>query len=89
MPLKYLSKFFLNLEIPLINCEVSLDPIWITKCVLTSKATREPIPAGDNFAAEPAVDEIDNPTNAEFTITDCKLYVPVLTLSTENENMSN
>ena len=29
---------------------------------------------------------INNLTNAEFSITDCKLYVPVVTLSTENEN---
>ena len=29
---------------------------------------------------------INNPTNAEFSITDCKSYVPVVTLSTENEN---
>ena len=29
--------------------------------------------------------EIDNPTNATFKITNAKLYVPVVTLSTEND----
>ena len=40
-----------------------------------SKGTREADPDED-----PAVAEIDNSTNATFTITDTKLYVPVLTL---------
>ena len=30
--------------------------------------------------------KINNPTNAEFSITDCKLYVPVITLPTDYEN---
>ena len=34
----------------------------------------------------PAVAQINNPTNAEFLVTDCKLYVPVVTLSADNEN---
>ena len=36
---------------------------------------------GDN----PAVYD-DSPTNATFNITDCKLFVPVVTLSAENDN---
>ena len=28
----------------------------------------------------------NSPTNATFDITDCKLYVPEVTLSTENDN---
>ena len=35
--------------------------------------------------ADPAVAAINNPTNATFKITDTKLYVPVVTLSTEND----
>ena len=79
--LKYLSKFFRNLGIPLINSEVSLDLKWTRNCVLTSKATREADPDAD-----PAVLGINSPTNADFPITDCKLYVPVVTLNVENEN---
>ena len=63
--LKYLSKFFRSLEIPLINCEVSLDLKWSKNCVLTSQATRSA--QGGNPA-------ITVPKNAEFSITDCKLY---------------
>ena len=55
---------------------------WSENCVVTSKATRDSVPAqGGN----PAVAAIDNPTNATFKITDKKLYVPVVTLSTEND----
>ena len=81
VPLKYLSNFWRTLGIPLINCEVSLDLTWSKNCVLTSKATRNADPD-----ANPAVIGINNPTNAVFEIIDCKLYVPVVTLSAENEN---
>ena len=73
--------FFRSLEIPSINCEISLDLKWSKNCALTSKATRE----GDSDA-DPVVPEINNPTNVEFSITDYKLYVPVVTLSIEYEN---
>ena len=81
MPLKYLSNFWRTLDIPLINCEISLTLTWSENCVITSKATREADPD-----ANPAIDGINNPTNAVFKITDCKLYVPVVTLSAENGN---
>ena len=48
--------------------------------MLISKATRE---AG--YDADPVVYEIDNSENATFQITDTKLYVPVVTLSQEND----
>ena len=54
---------------------------WSNNCALTSKASRD-----DDPDADPAVDEINNPTNATFKITDCKLYVPVVTLSAEKDN---
>ena len=82
MPLKYLSNFLRELKIPLINCEVSLNLKWSKTCV-TSKATRNIIAAqGD----QPLVNVINNPTNAVFDVTNCKFYVPVVTLSAENEN---
>ena len=68
---------------PLINCEINLILTWSKKCVLTSKATRDAVPAqGGN----PAVTRVNNPTNATFKITDTKLYVPVVTLSTKDDN---
>ena len=80
VPLKYLSKFLRSLNIPLINCEVELILNWFKNCVLIDKLTREA-----NSAANPNVYEIDNPENAIFQITDTKLYVPVVTLSKEND----
>ena len=38
-----------------------------------------------NYNAIPIVYEVDNPKNAIFKITDTKLYVPVVTLSREND----
>ena len=61
VPLKYLSNFWRTLEMPLINCEVSLFLTWSSTCVIT------------NSTGE-----------GRFTITDTKLYVPVVTLSTQD-----
>ena len=85
MSLKHLGKFVRMLDMPLINCEISLGLRWSKNCVLTLKATRNALPAEGN---NDEVAAINNPTNAEFNITDCKLYVPVVTLSDENENKS-
>ena len=65
---------------PLINCEINLILTWSKNCVLTSNATIDANPDAD-----PAAAAINNPTNATFKITDTKLYVPVVTLSTEND----
>ena len=81
VPLKRLSNFWKTLDMPLINCEVSLILTWFKNCVITSKVTRD-----DDPNANPAVAAINNPTNAAFKITDTKLYVPVVTLSAEDDN---
>ena len=67
----------------LINCEVSLTLTWSQNCVLTD-ITRQTARAaqGDN----PARERIHAPTNAIFKITDTVLYVPVITLSTKDDN---
>ena len=83
VPIKHLSNFWRTLDMPLINCEINLILTWSENCVLTSKATRDAVPAqGGN----PAVTRVNNPTNARFKITDTKLYVPVVTLSTKDDN---
>ena len=64
----------------LINCEVELILTWFKNCVLISKSTRD----ADYNA--PIDSKIDNPENATFEITDTKLYVPVVTLSTKDDN---
>ena len=53
---------------------------WSRNCVLIDKSTRDA-----NYAANPHVYEIDNPKNAIFEITNTKLFVPVVTLSKEND----
>ena len=68
---------------PLINCEVSLILTWSGNCVLKSKGTRGAISAQGGNAAVAAV---VNPTGATFKITETKLYVLVVTLSTEDDN---
>ena len=77
VPLKYLSNLWRTLKISLISLDLRRSKNW----VLTSKATRQANPD-----ANPAIIGINNPTNAVFEITHCKLYVPVVTLSAKNEN---
>ena len=62
---------------PLINYEAYLTLTWPENCVLTDMTTR--VARGDNPA-------ITAPTNAKFKITDTKLYVPVVTLSIQDDN---
>ena len=64
---------------PLINCEVELILTWFKNCMLISKSTR------DDDYHEPIDRKIDTPENAIFQITDTKLYLPVVTLSKEND----
>ena len=77
IPLKYLGNFWRSLDIPLINCEITLVLSWYKECVLVGRAFRGPPAAAAN--------RVNSPTSAKFKITDCKLYVPVVTLSAEND----
>ena len=74
IPLKHLSNFWRSLNIPLINCEVELILTWSKNCVLADMTV--------DATANPA---IVAPSGAKFKITDTKLYVPVVTLSKEND----
>ena len=71
VPLKYLSNFWRSLKMPLINCKVELSLRWIENCVLTTA----PIDADANASGA---------DSATFKITDAKLYVPIVTLSAED-----
>ena len=53
---------------PLINCKVELSLNWAENCILTLN------PNANN----------NNINKATFTITDAKLYVPIVTLSIED-----
>ena len=75
VPLKYLGNFWRAVDIPLINCEVSLELKWGKICVITSNQINVNLDGGNTAA----------PTGATFTINSCKLYVPVVTLSKDDE----
>ena len=66
---------------PLINCKTNLILTWTENYVLTSKATGDANPDVNNATAA-----VNNPSNVTFKITDTKLYVPVITLSTKDDN---
>ena len=78
IPLKYLGNFWRALNVSLISCEVSLELKWHKNCIITSLERR-------------AIDENDlpnrdgAPTGATLDINNCKLYIPVVTLSQDDE----
>ena len=72
IPLKYLGNFWRALNITLISSEVFLELKWNKNCVTTSLEQRQ-VDAGP-----PVV-------NGTLPINDCKLYVPVVTLSKDDE----
>ena len=61
----------------LISCEVSLELKWNKNCVITSLQQRQV------DADPPAVN--GTTTGATLALNDCKLYVPVVTLSKDDE----
>ena len=82
IPLKYLGNFWRSLDIPLINFEITLILSWYKECVLVGRALRN----APNPQPNPSIATTESPTSAKFEITDCKLYVPVVILSAENDN---
>ena len=78
VPLKHLGNLWNNLNISLINCELSLTLSWSETCVITSTEKRILVAGQPNRG--------DSPESAAFKIKDCKNYVPVFTLSAENDN---
>ena len=75
IPLKYLGNFWRALNILLISCEVSLELKWNKTCVITSQQIGVNLDGGNTATA----------TGATLTINDCKLYLPVVTLSKDDE----
>ena len=62
-PLKYISNFFRNLELPLINTKLYMELNWTKYSVLCNQNQ-----------------------NSIFQIKRCELYIPAVTLNTENTN---
>ena len=63
VPLKYISTFFRNLELPLINTKLYIELNWTKYSVFCNQNQ-----------------------NSIFQITKCELYIPIVTLNTENNN---
>ena len=78
IPLKYPGNFWRALNIPLISCEVSLELKWNKNCIITSLEQRQ-VDAGPPVVRDSAL------TGATLTINNCKLYVPVITLSKDDK----
>ena len=76
IPLKHLSNFWSSLNIPLINCKVELILTWSKNCVLADMANIDV--EGDNPT-------IVAPSGATSKTEDTKLYVPIVTLTKEND----
>ena len=66
VPLKYLSNFWITLEMPLINCEIELILDWSENCTIIYTNIANQVPT--------------------FTTTETNLYVPVVTLSTQDNS---
>ena len=78
IPLKYSGNFWKALNIPLISCEVSLELKWNKNWVIISLEERQ-------LDAGPPLVRDNSPTGATLAINDCKLYIPVVTLSKDDE----
>ena len=76
IPLKYLGNFWRALNMPLISCEISLELKWDKNCVITSLEKR---------LIGTTANRDDFPTGPTLAINDFKLYIPVVTLSKDDE----
>ena len=83
VPLKYLSKFWRSLNLPLSNCEIELDLVVSRYCVI-SKISRTIRAVPNNNPATYEVATIIN--RGTFQTDNTKLYVSVVTLSI-NDNI--
>ena len=78
IPLKYLGNFWRALNMPLISCEVSLELKCNKNCAIASLKEKQ-VDAGPPVVRDGA------PTGASLAINDCKLYIPLVTLSKDDE----
>ena len=77
IPLKYLGNFWRALNMLLISCEVFLELKWNKNCIITSLESIV-------INAGPPIIRSNVPTSATLSITECKLYIPVVTLSKDD-----
>ena len=80
-PLKYMSKFWWSVDLPLINCEIELYFSWSKSCLISEIKIAAVVAV--NLGENPPVQatEAALTTRAKFQINNAKTYVPVFTLS--------
>ena len=76
VPLKYLNNFWKSLDLSLISCEIELDLRWAKNCLISEVSRTAAVDADNPVEART--------TNSTFQINNTKLYVPVATLSRNN-----
>ena len=76
-----------NLDFLMINAEIRLVLKWSEDCVLTKKAIRTRKERESGPPALNAVLAVNTSSYLKFSITDCKMYVPVVTLQAEYQNL--
>ena len=83
---KYLSNFWRFLDLPLITCEIELDFSWSKEDIISEISITHRVPP--NTDANPLAHEMASiqTTGATFQINNAKFYVPVVTLSI-NDNI--
>ena len=78
-----MSNFWGTLNIPLINCKVNLILTCSKNCVLTDIKIQDVAPEQEDNQPRLA---INAPTGVTFDISDARLYISIVTLSTEDYN---
>ena len=84
-----MSSFIFNLEFLMINTEIELILKWSQNFVLTERATRDfktlILAQAEGITAQPQVNTIIRPASLKFSVADCKLHVPIVTLQEKYE----
>ena len=87
VPLKDLSNFWRSLDSALINCKIEIDYSLLKESIISEISITHRIPP--NLDANPLVQEVEaiQKTGAIFQINNVKLYVPVVTLSIDDNKI--
>ena len=85
VPLKHLSIFWRTLDMPLINCEVSLTLVWSDNCVITIQADITALILQHKLKEQLKEITQQNQQKMLQQMQHLKLYVRVVILSTEND----
>ena len=71
---------------PQINCEIELHLSWSQECIISETYKTPEVSANPDPNPPNPLIQAEAPTNATFQINNAKLYVPVVTLSL-NDNI--